>query len=144
MKYFLIFFVFLNSICYADALSGIREVSIVVEQLGKDEIGCGISESSIEAAARIPLSNTRMRVSNQPSGAYLYLNVQALDLGSMCVLLTEVQLRKWSKSNDQVGSFWDRKYIAHIQKINMNNRASMNIESLIKEFISSWLKSNIN
>ena len=95
-------------------------------------------------STNIPLSNTRIRVNETISSPHLYLNVQALEIGSMCAVNIEVSFKKWIRSENDLGSFWDKGYIGYFQKINVNNRVSSNIETLTKEFIASWLKSNLN
>ena len=141
-------FLFLTvGIASASALNGAREIRIIIERLDEDAAKCGISESLIDAAIRLPLSNSRINITERPGQGFIYANLNIIDLapiglGSQCAVNLHLEFRRYSLQFDQTGGFWRRGVTFVWNKNTLNRQVSSSIELYTKEFIAEWLKAN--
>jgi hypothetical protein len=148
MKYFK-FLVFLlcssiSALASAEAMRGIKDIAIVVENPSDDTVKCQVSRDMLDASVRIPLSNTKLKVVDR-SLSYIYVNVSMMELNdSFCIGSIRISFNKYSVSESDFGSFWIRVGTISTTKINSRKRISDLVESHTKEFIAAWLKANPN
>lgn len=128
------------------ALSGISAVGIVVERLDPDAASCGIVEESLDAAARLPIANSRLKLDRRAQ-SYVYVRVTAMRIGSTCFATTEVSFRRpmWTKSEQGVAVWsrvWDLGYVIAGPAGDVGKKVNDKVEEFAKRFIAAWLQAN--
>ncbi len=130
-------------------LTGLQAARIVVEDLDEDARLCGVTRESVDAAARIPLSGSRLRVDNGDIGPYFYVQVTVLRSGNFCMaainlaLTRPVWLRPGAQTQDLVmARVWNRGGVISGGEANFGRRVMNDIEGYTKLFIASWLREN--
>jgi hypothetical protein len=99
----------------------------------------------LDAAVRIPLSNSKLRVTNVSNTmSYLYVKVALLQINNSCAGSILVSFNKYSKSENDTGEFWNKSMIIYDNKNSIRKSISDDVESFAKEFIAAWLKANPN
>jgi hypothetical protein len=127
---------------HAQALAGVRGVNIVVENLTDNASKCGITKNLLDAAVRLPLSNSRITIVN---GASQYLYVSAVFLvqsSSSCAAVYSLSFNKFVPSEKDTGEFWREGGIITGNPEYVSRNISNNLESFTKQFIAAWLKAN--
>jgi hypothetical protein len=126
-------------------LKNYSPVRIVIEQLDDDARQCGITADGLDAAVRLPLSASPVKVVNDvpSSDGYVYANVNVLKLNNgVCVANVELEAHRWAMA------FWSDVIVwtngtmlsgAHYDFIRGVDNA---LEDLTKQFIGAWLKTN--
>ena len=147
MKYLKLLFVIclLSSSGFASgqALKGVREVAILIESLDEDASKCGLSEDLLDAAARLTLSNSKIKVVGLESGSgYVYTRVTVLNVADICIGHLEVSYHKFATSEKQVGEFWRKGKLISRAKMEFSKVISQDAEAYAKQFLSAWLKAN--
>jgi len=149
MKYLKLLFVIclLSSSGFASgqALKGVREVAIVIENLDDDATKCLISKDLLDASVRLPLSNSKIKIVSRElyPNAYVYANVNILTRGDLCIGSIEFSFNKYSNSEKEVGTFWTKETLLSRGKADFSRDVSQIIESYAKQLISAWLQANL-
>ena len=130
-------------------ITGLQATRIVVEDLDEDARLCGVTRESVDAAARIPLSTSRLRVDNGDIGPYFYVQVTVLRSGSYCMaainlaLTRPVWLRPGAQTQDLVmARVWNRGGVISGADANFGRRVMNDIETYTKQFVGAWLRDN--
>jgi hypothetical protein len=124
------------------ALTGLPQINILVEDLDSDARACNISSDALDAAARLPLANSRIRVSSSAT-AYLYINVNVISLGSgLCIASITVKVQRFATEFFTLVTVWDKGQILSGRASEFGSRISRNVEDVTKMFIAAWLKEN--
>ena len=145
IKIFIAIAIFLSSFAVsADVLRGVREITILVEKLDEDASKCNLSEDMIDAAIRLPLSNSKIRIVKPEDypDSYLYAYVIAVDSGVMCRLYVELAYRKYIRTEKAFGQFWRKNLIMSSNKTSVAKTVGDSFEAYAKQFVSAWLKAN--
>lgn len=132
------------------SLQGIKSVFVLVEDLDEAARQCGISADALDAAVRIPISNSRLGLSKESFGAYLYVNVVALRLNSgICAVNLQLRFTRWvwfapnaNPLDSAYGSVWDRGELRTGSSATIGRSVVESLEGLTKQFIGAWLKAN--
>lgn len=136
---------------HAQKLNGVRSVGILVEEVDQDAASCGISKDGIDAAIRIPISNSRLVISNSPPGVpYVYAQVTVLKLGNGgCVGSIPLELNRFvwlapgaRQLESQIAAVWGRSSVVAGLPTNFPRIAGNMIEDMTKLLIAAWLKDN--
>jgi hypothetical protein len=124
-------------------LKGLVSTGIVVEDLDDEEARkCNISEASLDAAIRLPLSASRLTVDSS-SSAYAYVNVTVLRVESgLCVASVRVQLSRWVEEFRTTAVVWDRGRLMGGSPATFESRVLNGVEGSTKLLIAAWLKAN--
>lgn len=124
------------------ALSGVRQVDIVVETLDDDAAKCSITKDGIDAAVRLPLSNSRIRI-DRDAPAYLYVNANVMVMPNRtCVANLLITFKKYSASERSMGDFWNKGTLMSGAPDYVSQRIYINAENLTKQFVAAWLQAN--
>jgi hypothetical protein len=140
----IIFFSLTAFSCFASGLKGVKEVSIVIEKLDEHARKCGITEAQVDAALRLPISNSRLRVTNSVSTSYVYARVTALEVRNSCAVHAKFEFKRYLTVVNDVGTFWDKGGLVYWDKNDVLNKISNDLELYTKEFIATWLKENLD
>lgn len=130
----------------ASSLKGVKEIGIVVETPESEDLRCGITKSILDAAVRVPLSNSRLVVTERLTRGYIYVNVNSLDLGlqNFCAVRIGLSFNKFITSESQTGRFVNYGTMLVWNKNDMASKASSVLDGFTKEFLAEWLKANSN
>jgi hypothetical protein len=130
-------------------LTGLQSARIVIEDLDEEARQCGVTRDTLDAAARITLSNSRLRVDNGDVGPYYYVQVTVLRSGTYCMaainvaLTRPVWLRPGAQTQDVVlARVWSRGGVISGGEANFGRRVMMDVEGYTKQFLGSWLREN--
>jgi hypothetical protein len=137
---------FISPIVSADALRGVKEITIIVEDLDSEASMCNISKDMLDTSIRLPLSNSKIRVvklEDNPQ-SFLYVHVIAIDSGSMCRLYVELSFRKFVIAEKRYGQFWRKNVLLSNSKLSSSKATGEILEDFTKQFIGAWLKANLN
>ena len=144
-KMFLAFLLsFFTFSVFASALKGVKETTIVIERLDEDHVKCGITENMIDAAVRIPISNSRLKITNRQTSGFIYVNVGALSFENFCVVSIQLTYAKFIISENESGRFWFKSHLMSWNRNDIGLRVTDRLEALTKELIAAWLKANQN
>jgi hypothetical protein len=115
----------------------------VIENLSDNAAKCHISKEMLDAAVRIPLSNSKLKITNfGESQGYIYVKLGLLPVNNFCSGAIHVSFNKFSQSEKEMGEFWSTGVIFHTNKNDIRKSVSDDVESFVKEFIAAWLKAN--
>ena len=132
-----------SALASAQALKGVESVNIVVEEPDQDATDCGITKDALDAAVRLPLSNSRLKIKDGLFIPDLFVRVTALKTNNQnCAVSTQIQLYKWIQSEMDFGGFWQNTHLLTGPKSSMGKRVTDKFESFTKQFIAAWLKAN--
>lgn len=126
-------------------LSDISSVRIVVDvDRQPDAQLCGVTADSIEAAIRLPASNTKLQVDSQANVLLAAsVNVVQGPDGTCAASISLSAIRLVSIHPDapsrQMAEVWDKSYILLGRQAEFGRAASNKIEDYTKQFISAWL-----
>lgn len=141
-------------------LRGIANVRLVVEDLDDDARACGISKDALDAAMRIPLSNTSLL--KAPNSVNAYLDAIAPSLvpflysyvlvvrpaPGQCVGSVTVSLHRTLKftvdgrDDYQSVTIWSKGSMLGGEPAGFGKRVADSVEGKTKQFIGAWLRSN--
>ena len=128
------------------SLRGITSVGILVEGLDGDAQKCGITEDALDAAVRLPLSNSRIKVNNgNLKLEYLYVNVKVVNATndySRCAADISLAFTKYVQSERDHGVFWEKSSIVIGPSAYVSRSANEHLEGFTKQFVAAWLKAN--
>lgn len=143
---FFVFLLLIGSLSHAQALREVGPISLVVEELSKSAEPCGISIDALDAAMRIPLSNSRLKVSGS-SRPYLYANVNVIHpTATLCIAAVNLSFRRVLTAGFDgsavVGTVWEDGALLSGPPVTFGRRVTEAIEDRTKLFIGAWLKEN--
>lgn len=128
----------------ADVMRGVKEITILVEELHPDATTCNISKDLIDASVRLPLSNNRIKIVKieDTPNSYLYAYVMVIDSGARCLMYVELAYEKFINVEKKYGQFWRKNVILSINKASAGKAVADDLEAFTKQFVSAWLKAN--
>ena len=137
----------LAPLSYGQALGGIESVTLAVDlEREVDARACGVSVASIDAAMRIPISNTRLVVA-KVGGAVLSAGVNVLQApNGQCAAMIAVALsRPVSLQSDinsprVIGEVWGNSHVLIGFPQGFGKAVSDKVEDFTKQFLAAWLK----
>jgi hypothetical protein len=136
------------TLSHGQSLKGVSTIG-VISDIGDASSAryCGIADATVEAAMRIPLSNTRLIVKNDSASAFLYTNVNVLQMPTgTCAASISVELRRMvsvdSSSPRVLAEVWNNSHLMAGQPLGFGKRVSEKVEEFSKQFIGAWLKDN--
>jgi hypothetical protein len=151
----LVVFLVMSTICggvvtdaSAAPLEGVITVGIVIEELREDAALCNVSKDALDAAVRLPLSTSRLKVTNEYRYPYyLYVNVNVMRLpNGVCIanvdisFIRPVELLLADGLVD--GSVWSKGSLLSGPSSEFGGRVDGVVEGYTKQFIAAWLKDN--
>jgi hypothetical protein len=99
---------FMNSFAHAD-LKGISKMDLLVEDLNKKAISCGVTKEKIETSVKYILSNSRIRIIDkfQRATPTLYIQITVSKNSGLCISNTSLMVYEYTKnsSNRNWGDF---------------------------------------
>jgi hypothetical protein len=133
----------------APGLNGISAVQLMVLPVDDEGRGCGISDDGLDAAARIPISNTNLKaVADSP----LLFNVQTTTTSrkgtSDCTTMIQVSALRpaWFSPSPEAKfgmvAVWTKSTLLTGAPATHGRRTYEAIEGLTKQFIGAWLREN--
>ena len=126
---------------------GVSAVSILVEKLSDDEAKCNVTEGGLDAAARLPLDASRLRI-DPVASSYVYVRVTALSLSSgLCAGHVGVDLTRMLAipgTNQLVFSatVWGKGTIMSGPSSDYGQRVNQRVGDFTKQLIAEWIKAN--
>ena len=131
----------------APGLNGIPSVQLKVEPVDEDARQCGISDDGLDAAVRIPVSNTQLKaVAEAP--VLLYVQTTSRKGGAECTTMIQVSALRsawFSQSPDAkpgMVAVWTKSSLLTGAAATHGRRTYEAIEGLTKQFIGAWLREN--
>ena len=128
----------------ASALKNVIETGLLIENVDEEHRKCGITKNMIDAAVRIPLSNSKLTLTGRMVDSYIYVNVNAREISNFCALNISLEFKKYIPSQGDVGSFWYVGGLAVWTKNNAPTMVSTTLEGFSKELVGAWIKANSN
>ena len=131
----------------APGLSGIPAVQLMVEPVDEEARQCGISEDGLDAAARIPVSNTQLRAVPE-SPFLLYLQTTSRKGKTECTTMIQVSALRSAWFSQDPGAksgmvaVWTKSTLLTGNAATHGRRTYEAIEGLTKQFIGAWLREN--
>ena len=131
----------------AQALKGIETVTLAVDlDREPDARACGISLASIDAAMRIPLSNTRLEAV-KAGDAVLSANVNVVQApNGQCAAAISVGLSRTVLLQPHVnsprvfGTVWSNGHVLVGFPQGFGKAISEKVEDFTKQFLAAWIK----
>lgn len=127
-------------------LAGIKGLKLVVETLDENAKSCGINADALDAAMRIPVSNSQLQFVNSPLSPYLYVNLMVLKPETCFVAInTSLYRVVWLDAKGgaaTTASVWDTGSVLSGPAYNMGSRVATTLEGHTKQFIGAWLRAN--
>ena len=130
-----------------NAFVGVSAVRILVEGLADDAAKCNVTESGLDAAARLPLDASRLRIT--PDGSsFVYVNVTALSPDSgLCAAYVSVALKRELAipgTNQFVfgATVWESGTIMSGSPSDFGQRVNQQVDDRTKRLIAEWIKAN--
>ena len=132
----------------APGLSGIPAVQLTMEPVDDEGRQCGLSDDGLDAAVRIPVSNTQLKaVADSPY--LLYVQTTSSRKGkSDCTTMVQVSALRpawFSPSPDAKSGMvavWTKGTLLTGAASTHGRRTYEAIEGLTKQFIGAWLREN--
>ena len=131
----------------APGLNGIAAVQLKVEPVDDDARQCGISDDGLDAAVRIPVSNTQLKAAAD-SPVLLYVQTTSRKGGSDCTTMIQVSALRsaWFSADPGAKSgmvaVWTKSSLLTGTPATHGRRTYEAIEGLTKQFIGAWLREN--
>ena len=132
----------------APGLNGIPAVQLKVELVDEEARQCGISDDGLDAAVRIPVSNTQLKaVADSPF--LLYVQTTTSRKGSSdCNTMIQVSALRSAWFSPEPGAksgmvaVWTKSTLLTGTPSTHGRRTYEAIEGLTKQFIGAWLREN--
>ena len=132
----------------APGLNGIAAVQLKVEPVDEDARQCGLSDDGLDAAVRIPVSNTQLKAAAD-SPVLLYVQTTtSRKAGSDCNTMIQVSALRSAWFSPEPGAksgmvaVWTKSTLLTGTASTHARRTYEAIEGLTKQFIGAWLKEN--
>jgi len=133
----------------APGLNGISAVQLMVEPADDEARQCGISDDGLDAAVRIPVSNTQLKaVAESPFLLHVQTTTTPRKGTSDCTTMVQVSAlrRAWFSQNPDAKSgmvaVWTKGTLLTGAASTHGRRTYEAIEGLTKQFIGAWLREN--
>lgn len=145
-KALLIFLIAMPNFVIANPMKGIKEVGIVIEKLDDDAKRCNITEGYLDAAIRVRLSSSSLKVvsMDRMPPAFIYVAITVLDDKDFCIGSVSTSFNKYINSERAIGNFWELTELLNIRRINFQNRVGDVVDRNATQFLGAWLKANQN
>lgn len=132
--------------CYGQALADVREIRIIIEQLNNESMECGVREDDLEAAARIVLSTSKLRVGKDVLSPFLYVQVTVIREGNQCIGSLNMAVNRLVMSSPSRDPFfarvWNSSQVMAFTRNDFSRRLSLAVEADTKRMLGTWLKEN--
>ena len=131
----------------APGLSGIAAVQLKVEPVDDDARQCGISDDGLDAAVRIPVSNTQLKAAAD-SSVLLYVQTTSRKGAADCTTMIQVSALRSAWFSPDPGAksgmvaVWTKSSLLTGTPATHGRRTYEAIEGLTKQFIGAWLREN--
>ena len=132
-----------------NAFVGVSAVSIFVEELNDNEAKCNVTKGGLDAATRLPLDASRLRINPDvsPLSPYVYVRVSALWEPRGCAAFVQVSLKRSLAipgTNQLVfgATVWERGYVLTGPSSGFGQRVNQQVTDDTKELIAEWIKAN--
>ena len=131
----------------APGLSGIPAVQLTVEPVDEEARQCGISDDGLDAAARIPVSNTQLKAVAE-SPFLLYVQTTSRKGKSDCTTMIQLSALRSAWFSAEPGAksgmvaVWTKSTLLTGNAATHGRRTYEAIEGLTKQFIGAWLREN--
>lgn len=131
-----------------NAFVGVSAVRILVEGLDDAAAKCNVTTSGLDAAARLPLDASRLRITPALSFSDVYVAVTALSLPSgLCVARVSVDLNRTLAipgTNQLVfgATVWHKGTLLTGPSSDFGQRVNQYVTDFTKELIAEWIKAN--
>ena len=131
----------------APGLSGIAAVQLTVEPVDEEARQCGISDDGLDAAVRIPVSNTQLKAATD-SPFLLYIQTTSRKGKSDCTTMVQVSALRSAWFSPDPGAksgmvaVWTKSTLLAGAASTHGRRTYEAIEGLTKQFIGAWLREN--
>jgi hypothetical protein len=133
----------------APGLKGVSAVQLMVEPVDEEARQCGISDDGLDAAVRIPVSNTQLKtVAESPSLLYVQTTTAPRKSTSDCTTMVQVSALRpaWFSPSPEAKSgmvaVWTKSTLLTGTASTHGRRTYEAIEGLTKQFIGAWLREN--
>jgi len=133
----------------APGLSGIAAIQLALEPVDDEARQCGLSDDGLDAAVRIPVSNTQLRVvAESPSLLYVQTTSAARKGTSDCTTMVQVSLLRpaWfapsADAKSGMVAVWHKGTLLSGAAATHGRRTYEAIENLTKQFVGAWLREN--
>ena len=92
---------FVNTFAYAD-LKGISKMDLLIEDLNKKAISCGITKEKIETSVKYILSNSRIEIIDklQLGIPTLYIQITVSENSGLCISNTKLMVYEYIKNRN--------------------------------------------
>ena len=126
---------------------GVSEVKILVEDLDDGAEKCNVTKGGLDAAARLPLDASRLRI-DPVASSRVYVRVTALSTSSgLCAAFVSVALKRplaIPGTNQLVfgAAVWDVGTILTGPSSDFGQRVNQDVGDFTKELIAEWIKAN--
>jgi hypothetical protein len=139
-----------RAVPFSRGLTGLTSVAILIEKLPDDAKPCGITLAALDAAVRLPLAASRLRVASNNEAAtdfadvYVVVNVQRQ--GVDCVANVSVALNRTvdlvTPKYRVLADTWSNGSLITGPSYSFGKRVSDEVEGYTKQLIAQWLKDN--
>lgn len=130
----------------AQALVGVSEVKLIVEQLDDEARECGVTPDGLEAAVRITLANSRLRVLDGLGEPYYYVQVNVIRGGEQCIASVRASVSRsvWLTPTGPklLAQVWSKGLLTAHSRRDFGRRLNSSVEDLTKLMLGAWLKDN--
>ena len=133
----------------APGLTGISAVQLTTEPVDDEGRQCGLSDDGLDAAVRIPVSNTQLKaVAESPFLLHVQTTTTPRKGTSDCTTMVQVSAlrRAWFSQNPDAKSgmvaVWTKGTLLTGAASTHGRRTYEAIEGLTKQFIGAWLREN--
>lgn len=131
----------------APGLSGIPAIQLMVEPVDEEARQCGLSDDGLDAAVRIPVSNTQLRAAPD-SPFLLYVQTTSRKGKTDCTTMVQVSALRSAWFSPEPGAksgmvaVWTKSTLLAGAASTHGRRTYEAIEGLTKQFIGAWLREN--
>jgi hypothetical protein len=130
------------------ALRGLAKINVLVEDLGDEDIKCGLTEDLIRDAVLYPTSSAKIQVANELVSESLYVNTLSFfsEAAQFCVTTIVMEARSFEEemltsSRRKVRSeivLWRDGRLASSNRSGHARLVAEGIEQLAKKFVTDW------
>jgi len=132
----------------APGLNGISAVQLKVEPIDEDARQCGISDDGLDAAVRIPVSNTQLKATADAPFLLYVQTTTSRKAGADCNTMIQVSALRAAWFSPDPGAksgmvaVWTKSTLLSGTASTHGRRTYEAIEGLTKQFIGAWLREN--
>jgi hypothetical protein len=129
------------------ALKGLREFRVVIEDLDGNAKACGITASLINTSLRFVIQQSKIRLTESYGRPWIYIRVSVLSpqLG-FCTYSTEMTVTAkifvQESTESGWGKIWDKVVLSMYAISDTPKMVSATVESLAKQLVVDWATVN--